>query len=57
MSNTHEERHTVLLVGTGSIGQRHTILLAERQDVDLWLCDTSDACLEQADRVEHVGVE
>lgn len=51
MVNTPKEPHTILLVGTGSIGQRHTMLLAERRDVDLWLCDTSNACLEQARRV------
>ena len=39
---------TILVAGTGSIGQRHARLLAEREDVELWLCDSSRACLDEA---------
>lgn len=32
-------QHRILVAGCGSIGQRHARLLAERQDVTLFLCD------------------
>jgi predicted dehydrogenase len=32
-------KRTVLLVGCGSIGQRHARLLGEREDISLWICD------------------
>jgi len=41
---------TILVAGTGSIGQRHARLLAERDDVELFLCDSSPACLDEACR-------
>ena len=41
---------TILVVGTGSIGQRHARLLAEREDVELWLCDSSQTCLDEAQK-------
>ncbi len=31
---------TILVVGCGSIGTRHTRLLDERDDVEVWICDT-----------------
>lgn len=42
-----DEKTTVLVVGTGSIGQRHAQLLAERQDIELWICDTDEACIQE----------
>ena len=32
-------KRTVLVVGCGSIGQRHARLLDEREDLSLWICD------------------
>jgi len=46
--NTGQHPHRILVVGTGSIGQRHAQLLAERPDVELWLCDIHPPCLEEA---------
>lgn len=43
-----KQPHPILVVGTGSIGQRHAQLLAERRDVDLWLCDIHEPCLREA---------
>lgn len=40
----------VLVVGCGSIGQRHARLLAERRDVAVGLCDTSEPQLAEAGR-------
>jgi UDP-N-acetylglucosamine 3-dehydrogenase len=37
---------TILLIGCGSIGQRHARLLSERKDVRLWACDSVPANLE-----------
>ncbi|MBS1929980.1 MAG: Gfo/Idh/MocA family oxidoreductase [Bacteroidetes bacterium] len=37
----------VLVVGLGSIGQRHSRLLSERNDVDLYLCDTKEELRQQ----------
>lgn len=42
------ELTSVLVVGTGSIGQHHARLLAERNDVDLWVCDIDESCLKEA---------
>ena len=43
-----ESKTKVLVVGCGSIGQRHARLLAERGDVALALCDTDPANLSAA---------
>ena len=43
-----QNKTSVLVVGTGSIGQRHARLLAERADVELWICDSDEACLQEA---------
>lgn len=43
-----ENNTTILVVGTGSIGQRHARLLGERRDVELWICDNDEACLREA---------
>ena len=32
-------KRTALVVGCGSIGQRHIRLLGERDDVAIWACD------------------
>ncbi len=37
---------TVLVVGCGSIGKRHARLLAERDDVEVWLCDVLEEHLQ-----------
>ena len=42
------ERRRVLVVGCGSIGQRHARLLGERKDVEVWLCDARPEGLEAA---------
>ncbi len=42
------ERPAILVVGCGSIGQRHARLLAERADVAVWVCDAVDANLQAA---------
>jgi predicted dehydrogenase len=36
----------ILLIGCGSIGQRHARLLSERKDIRLWICDSVPANLE-----------
>ncbi len=46
-----DSKTVVLVVGTGSIGQRHARLLAERKDVDLWICDQDEVCLQEAQQV------
>ncbi len=38
----------VLVVGCGSIGKRHARLLAERPDVQVWVCDTLTENLQAA---------
>ena len=40
------KKTTVLIVGCGSIGQRHARLLAERDDIEVWICDVKKAHLE-----------
>ncbi len=37
-----------LVVGCGSIGQRHARLLGERRDVELWVCDGRREALDEA---------
>ncbi len=37
-----------LVLGLGSIGQRHARLLSERRDVEVYLCDTSESLRRQA---------
>jgi len=48
MSDAPDKRTSILVVGTGSIGQRHARLLGERRDVDLSICDTDAECLREA---------
>lgn len=38
----------IVVVGCGSIGQRHARLLAQRADLQVELCDTSEECLAAA---------
>src|SRR5690348_6986448 len=38
--NNMENSTSVLVVGLGSIGQRHARLLSERPDVELYICDS-----------------
>jgi len=50
-------KRTVLVVGCGSIGQRHARLIGEREDLSLWICDTVEENLvatQEATRVEKV---
>jgi len=42
---------TVLVVGCGSIGKRHARLLAERDDVQVWLCDVLEEHLQAAKQI------
>jgi predicted dehydrogenase len=53
MSKTRDET-IVLIVGTGSIGQRHARLLGEREDTELWICDNDANCREECRRVASV---
>lgn len=43
----------IVVVGCGSIGQRHARLLAQRGDLRVELCDTSQACL--AETIAQIG--
>lgn len=43
-----ENKTRVLVVGLGSIGQRHARLLSERSDVELMICDAVDEYRAQA---------
>ena len=49
-------KKTILVVGCGSIGQRHARLLAESPDTTLWACDLNKDFLAQtADCAELSG--
>lgn len=48
MVDTAGDRRRVLVVGCGSIGQRHARLLAERPEIEVWVCDTLPANLQAA---------
>src|SRR3972149_5140429 len=43
-----KDRTKVLVVGCGSIGLRHARLLAERRDVEVWVCDMRPEALQAA---------
>lgn len=47
-------KRTVLVVGCGSIGQRHARLLGEREDLALWVCDPLEDNLEAAQEEAQV---
>jgi predicted dehydrogenase len=38
------DRYRILVVGCGSIGQRHARLLSERKNIDLFIADSSPEC-------------
>lgn len=40
-------KRTALIIGCGSIGQRHARLLGERDDIDVWACDPVPKNLEE----------
>ena len=46
-----KSRRTVLVVGCGSIGQRHARLFSARSDVELWVCDKDKARLVEVELV------
>lgn len=43
-----KNRTKILVVGLGSIGQRHARLLSERRDAEIYLCDPEGGLREQA---------
>ncbi len=45
------DKTTVLVAGCGSIGRRHARLLAERDDVEVWLCDILEEHLQASKEV------
>lgn len=40
-------KRTALVVGCGSIGQRHARLLSERSDIEVWACDPVESNLQE----------
>ena len=51
MASDPQKHLSVLIVGTGSIGQRHARLLCERPELEVWICDIDRKCLDECRKV------